>query len=186
MPAEFGATPWGRAWLRTIESPAATRPNPALPRARSLARNDAVTLTIATGLVHAEVTTSGATNRVRLDIPRWPDRSMAEADRLVAEALADHRSLALGDLPDDLEARLRRHEIDVAVPLDELSADCDCRTRRRFCAHVMATVYVLTQRIDERPALAIELRSARTSLVGPSDPDWISLSDLDVATFYGG
>lgn len=44
MPVEFGATPWGRAWVRAIEPTVVAAPNPLLPKARSLARNKAVTL----------------------------------------------------------------------------------------------------------------------------------------------
>lgn len=46
MAAEFGATAWGRAWLRTIESTATAAPNAQLPQARSLARGGAVTLAL--------------------------------------------------------------------------------------------------------------------------------------------
>lgn len=185
IPAEFGATPWGRAWVRTIESTTATGPNPLLPKARSLARNHAVTLVTTTSRLAAEVAASGVVHRVRIDLPRWPDPTQADAKRLISKAMADNRGLALGDLPDTLAADFAHHDIGIAVALDDQIAACDCRTRRRPCVHILATIYTLTQLIDERPALAVELRSADTELAAPSDPDWIELTDIDAASFYG-
>ncbi|MGK5691814.1 SWIM zinc finger family protein [Streptomyces sp. URMC 128] len=185
MPAEFGATPWGRIWVRTVESTAAAGPNPALPKARSLARNHAATLTVGTGRVEAEVVVSGRTQQVRIDLPRWSEEERAEAERLVGKALAEHQNLAAGDLPDSLEADLRREKIGVAVALDDMDAACDCKTRRRPCVHVLATLYTLSQRIDERPLLALELRSPGWEPAAPADPDWTPLADLDVESFYG-
>ena len=186
IPAEFGATPWGRAWIRTIESTTAAGPNPLLPKARSLARNHAVTLTTEAGRVEAEVKVSGATQRVRIDLPTWPPRQREDAERLIAKALADNRGLATGDLPDALEASLREHDIGIAVALDEQEAVCDCRTRKRPCVHILATIYALGQRVDERPVLAVELWSAGVEVVTtPADPDWVVLGDIDPATFYG-
>ncbi|WP_086829841.1 hypothetical protein [Allokutzneria sp. NRRL B-24872] len=160
---EYGATPWGRAWVRAVESTAVTRPNPLLPRARSLVRNNAVTeLRAETGSVTATV--SGHT--VHIGLPLWTD---------VPEGLvADHT----GDLPDELADTLA-----VAVPLAEQHTECDCRTRNPHCAHVLAALYALSQRVDERPVLAATLRYPLTE---PTDPDWIPLAEIDVAGFYGG
>jgi len=185
MAVEFGATPWGRAWVRTIESTGLAAPNPALPNARGLARNNAVSLTATTGRVDADVTASGRTNRVRIDLPIWSAQERAAAERCIAKALADNRGLASGDLPDSLEADLRRDDVGIAVAGDDQLSECDCRSRRRPCAHVLAVIYTLSQRIDERPVLAIELRLSDAELGIPSDPDWVDLADVDPATFYG-
>lgn len=185
IPPEFGCTPWGRAWVRTVETTTTVGPNAMLPKARSLARNHAVTLSTGTGRLDADVVVSGAVHRVRIDLPPWTARTQAETKRLIAEATANHRGLAAGDLPDTLEADLARHDIRFAVGLDEQVASCDCRTRRRPCIHILATIYTLTQLVDERPALAIELRSSDTALAGPADPDWVELTELDAASFYG-
>ncbi|MEU9336278.1 SWIM zinc finger family protein [Streptomyces sp. NPDC048290] len=185
MPAEFGATPWGRAWVRTVESTVASAPNPALPKARSLARNHAVTLSVGTGSVEADVMVSGTGQPVRLQLPCWSDQERADAERLMAKALDEHRGLAVGDLPDSLEADLRRDGIGIAVPLDDLTAHCSCRVRRRPCVHVLATLYALSQRVDERPRLAVELRTSAWEPATPADPDWTPLAELGVADFYG-
>jgi len=184
IPAEFGSTPWGRAWVRTIESTTAAVPNALLPKARSVARNHAVTLAAGSGRLDAEVAVAGSVHRVRIDLPCWHDREQAEAQRLIAKALADNRGLAAGDLPDTLERDFSDHDISIVVGADNQVVACACRTRRRPCLHILATIYALAQRIDERPALAVELRSAGVELVAPSDPDWVELTDIDTASFY--
>ncbi|MFY1587844.1 SWIM zinc finger family protein [Micromonospora sp. WMMD734] len=186
IPAEFGATPWGRSWVRTVASTAAAGPNALLPRARSLARNHAVTLSADGGRLEADVRVSGVGNRVRLVLPPWPAETREQAERLIATALADNRGLAPGDLPDSLDGDFRRHGISVGVGLDELVSECDCRSRRRPCLHVLATIYALSQLVDERPALAVELRMSPAALAPPPDPDWVPLADVDPASFYGG
>ncbi|EIV94536.1 hypothetical protein [Frankia sp. QA3] len=185
MPAEFGATPWGRAWVRTIESTSTAGPNALLPRARTLARNTTTVVAAGTGHVEADVAVSGEVCRVRIDLPVWPDETQAEAARLVAKAMAEHRGMAAGDLPDMLEADFRRHAISIAVRLEEQHSGCTCRARPRPCVHILATIYALAQLVDERPALAVELRSATAKVTVAADPDWVVLSDLDPAGFYG-
>ncbi|GAB3364688.1 SWIM zinc finger family protein [Modestobacter lapidis] len=160
-------------------------PNRLLPRARSLARNHAVTLTIRTHRLDADVVDSGAVHRVRIDLPIWPEKTQTDAGRLIARARAVTRGLGPGDLPDALDAEFRQHGIRVAVALDQQTAACDCRSRRRPCVHVLATVYALTQLIDERPVLTIELRSSRAEVAEPTGAGWIALSDLDPAGLYG-
>lgn len=169
-PPEFGATAWGRAWVRTVERMDGP-PNPLLPKARSLARNRAVALSVAPGRVDAEVVDGGRVCRVAWEVAPWPDAA--------ARIAAAHDSPA-GDLPDALAADLAARGFPVADRPD--AATCGCRSRRRPCAHVLAAVYALAQLVDERPVLAIELRSVTVS----SSPDWIPVADLDAATFYGG
>lgn len=185
MAAEFGATPWGRAWVRTVEVTGLAAPNAQLPAGRSLARNHAVRLTVGPGRLDAEVVAAGRAQQVQIELPPWSERDRAVAEPLIAKALAGRQDLAAGDLPDSLLADLGREDIDIAVPQGELAAECDCRIRRRPCAHIVATIYALAQRIDERPALALELRSPGVQIAPPADPDWIPLTDIDPASYYG-
>src|SRR4051794_39957306 len=185
MPAEFGATPWGRVWMRTVETTVVATPNPLLPKARSLARNHAVTLTVGSGRIDADVITADRPHRVRIDVPRWSAREQADAERLIAQALADHRGLAPGDLPDTLEADLRNQDVGIAPALDDLEAACECRTRQRPCAHVLAPLSALSQQWDKRPVLAVELRSSGAKPAAPTDPDRIEITTIDAAGFYG-
>ncbi|WP_433190524.1 SWIM zinc finger family protein [Actinoallomurus sp. CA-150999] len=180
MPAEFGATLWGRAWLRTVEPTTVSRPNPLLPKARSLARNAAVTLrTAEAGRLDAEVSARGVVHRVAIEFPCWSDELSAEVTGLVADAAP-----VPGDLPDGLEAALTRRGTDIAAPVGERVADCGCGAGDGPCAHVLAVLYALVQRIDETPALAVELR-CRAPFRAAADPDWIPLSDVPVEGFYG-
>ncbi|GIJ70647.1 SWIM zinc finger family protein [Virgisporangium ochraceum] len=178
-PAEFGATPWGRAWVRTVE-PTTGPPNTLLPRARSLARNHAVTLSVTAGRVDATVAVTGTTHRAHLHVPLWTEQTVEAALRLVA----GHGDAVAGDLPDAVEAEFRRHGIAVAVRPDECTSGCDCRTRRRPCVHVLATVYALAQCVDERPAVLLDLFTSGAATPARST-DWIALTDLDAAHFYG-
>ncbi|MET7836791.1 SWIM zinc finger family protein [Micromonospora sediminicola] len=167
--------------MRTIESTSGL-PDPSLPKARSLARNHAATLTIAAGHVSAEVVEADVVHRVRIDVPAWREPTRTNALRLITAATP--RELAAGDLPDALEADFRRHGVDIAVRPEGRTSTCDCRARRRPCVHVLATVYSLAQLVDERPALAVDLRSPGATVTLPS-ADWIRVTDLDAADFYG-
>lgn len=185
MPSEFGATPWGRSWTRTVECTTASGPNPLLPKARGIARNQNACLTTEVGVLTAKVVVSGAESTVRIELPPWSAETGAEADRLIAKSLSANPGLAAGDLPDSLAAEFTAAGITVAVPLGDQVATCDCRTRKRPCAHILATLYALSMRVDERPMLAVELRTDRPAMIEEADPDWLPLTDMDPATFYG-
>ena len=59
--------------------------------------------------------------------------------------------LAVGDLPDMLEADLKHHGISIAVELDQQLAACDCRTGKRPCIHILATIYTLSSSLMNAP-----------------------------------
>lgn len=142
--------------------------------ARDLARHHAVALTTGVGLVEAVVDASP----VRITFPTW-----SGGDRGLAWALARGcPGDSAGDLPDTLAGELGERGIDIAAPWD---AHCRCRARQRPCVHVLATVYALVLRLDERPVLALELRSDPDDSP-PGDPDWIPLGELDAERFFGG
>jgi uncharacterized Zn finger protein len=185
IPAEFGSTPWGRAWVRTVAATAAAGPNALLPKARSLARNHAATLSIHTGQVDAEVTISGVAQQVRLGVPVWSAETQAIVARLAAKSHAQTPGLIAGDLSGAFEADLRKHGISIAVTLAELGAECHCAGRKRPCVHILTVIYALAQRIDERPVLAIELRCSLPQMRPALDPDWVQLATVDAASFYG-
>ncbi|MGC5033517.1 SWIM zinc finger family protein [Micromonospora sp. DT229] len=184
IPAEFGSTPWGRAWVRIAGATAAAGPNALLPKARSLARNHAVELTTAPGRIEARVTASGTAYPVHIDVPIWSQQTQAEVRLLLEKSVAEQPGLIAGDLSDTFETELRQKGIAIAAGLDELGAECVCRSRKRPCVHVLATLYALSQLIDERPSLAVELRGGATEAVAPP-PGWVTLTALDAAAFYG-
>jgi uncharacterized Zn finger protein len=189
--AEFGATAWGRAWLRTIESTAASAPNALLPEARRLARGGVVNVTgVSAGRVCAEVAARQKSHAVTIEVPRWDDAALARVGEVLGAA-GHGDGGASGDLPDAPVAELQGAGIAVAATPAECSSTCACTSRRTPCLHHLATVYALVQLIDEEPALAVRLRSDDSVAVGSAGPgsrqrpDWIALSEVDPASFYG-
>lgn len=174
----------GHAWLRTVER-TDEMPNPLLPKARSIARNQRVALDVAPGLVTAAVSDDGKIATVRVELPTWPDDIGETALSHVRQSKASNPGALAGDLSDSLADDLVEAGVPIAVSLNEAVATCDCRTRKRPCAHILATIYALTLRIDERPHLAVELRTGRTANAEPVDPGWIPLTQIAPATFYG-
>ncbi|WP_037344447.1 hypothetical protein [Sciscionella sediminilitoris] len=169
MAGEFGVTPWGRAWLRTVESARLTAPEPALPRARNMARNAEVPgPRVTPGLVEAEV----RGHPVRIEVPPFEDRET------VVRLRAEYPAGAPGELADELHERLTEQGIGLA----ELGEQhCGCASRKPRCVHLLATLYALTRRIDEEPRLALTVRG-----VAPDQENhgWIALAEVPVAGFY--
>ena len=97
MTREFGATAWGRAWLKQIEPVLITgAPDRDLPRARALARHAITDLTITGRRVTASITDRSHGQTLALDIPAWS----GDEQRTVERALTSTGSLHAGDLPD--------------------------------------------------------------------------------------
>lgn len=80
--AEFGATIWGRDWVRLAEPIQVSRPNPRLPKARSLVRNDRVEIgRLSAGTVQCTVISGSANETVSISIPLYlPDEIRAVHD----------------------------------------------------------------------------------------------------------
>ncbi|MFC4606094.1 hypothetical protein [Rhodococcus kronopolitis] len=189
MSAEFGVTAWGRAWLRTVESTTVSAPNPALPQARSLARNGAVHLaTVGAGRVLAEVTVRGKVFPVTVQVPVWTRKDAGTVRRLLGRAGAQDRRVSAGELPDGLVAELLAKDIAVAPVIAECTATCGCTGRRSPCVHHLAVLYGLVRRVDEEPAVAVALREngARSTTVAANpESDWLALTEIAADGFYG-
>lgn len=173
MSDEFGLTAWGRDWIRLAQPISITRPNPALPRARTLARNDKVVeVVITAGAITAEV--SGKRKYVvSLSCPTWTEPDIRRAEDILAAVPA-------GDLPDSVHVECIRRGL---VMLEEVTAICDCTQRATPCVHILAVFFEIARRVDEQPLLAFELRGVR----GRSDRDAtrILIEHIDPANFYG-
>lgn len=178
MNREFGTTAWGRDWVRLAEPTAISRPDPALPRARSLARNDRVhELATETGRVTATVS-DRAQHQVDIALATWDENERDRARALLAGAPPG------GDLPDAVHTALCEAGQNPGPEAAELTASCTCRSRRRPCPHILACFFELARRIDERPQLALTLRGLRESRAAPATSR-IPLGLLDPARFYG-
>ncbi|MDJ0363185.1 SWIM zinc finger family protein [Rhodococcus sp. H29-C3] len=184
--AEFGATIWGRDWVRLAEPMQISKPNPRLPKARSLARNGHVEIgPLAAGTIRCAVTAGSTTETVSISIPSYlPDEIRAVT---ALQASADAIEAKGGDLPDTLHAQLAEGELS-AVP-STADCQCTCRSRAQPCVHKLATFYVLSQRIDEKPSLALELRGIATVRELPSrtalcTERWAALTKIDMAYYF--
>lgn len=183
QPTEFGATHWGKAWLRIIER-SGQAPNPHLPKARSLARNQHATILIEAQTITGTVTDGASTARVHLTVPAWSESQSNTATPTLLQARQTHLGAVVGDLPDSLADELASHGVSIAEPLEALSGTCTCRARTRPCAHILATIYALILRVDEQPELAVQLRTTAVQLSSNNTTDWIALSQLDPASYY--
>lgn len=177
---EFGATLWGRAWLRTVERTDGP-PRSNLPKARSLARNHKVELVLS-GSPTATVRDGTSTSTVVLNLTPWTEKEAGAA----ADVLSAYRPDPSGDLPDGLLAQLTEADVSVTPDTPDDTATCTCRARKRPCAHILAAIYALVLQIDERPVTAVEVRVGGETPWGGSsaDPDWIALEEIDAATFF--
>lgn len=177
MTDEFGTTAWGRDWRRLAEPTSITRPIPALPRARSLARNDRVHhLEITAGRVQATVD-DRAQHRVTIVLPIWDGHQTARVHDRLTEAPTT------GDLPDNIHTALRQSGADPGPDPGTLTSLCDCTSRTRPCVHLLALYFELAHRLDEQPRLALTLRGHPADQ--QSDTTRIPLARIDPTSFYG-
>jgi uncharacterized Zn finger protein len=175
---EFGITAWGHDWLRLAEPTSITRPDPALPRARSLARGDHVRdLELTVGQVEAVVDDRGM-HRVRIAIPTWDNAQLMRARAVLTDQSAG------GDLPDTAHTALRDAGLALAPAPATLTTTCSCTSRRDPCLHLLATYFEIARRIDEQPRHALVLHGL-TDSGAPRDTARIPLGLIDAATFYG-
>lgn len=178
MSGEFGTTAWGHDWLRLAEPTSSTRPDPILPRARSLARGDHVRgFDLTPGQVEAVVDDRG-THRVRIAIPTWDDAQLTRARAVLTDQSAG------GDLPDAAHAALLDTGLALAPDPTTLTTTCSCTSRKDPCRHLLATYFELARRFDERPHHALVLLGL-TDCGTPRDTARIPLGLIDPATFYG-
>ncbi|MFD4357076.1 hypothetical protein ACFWPX_31310 [Nocardia sp. NPDC058518] len=174
---EFGYTPWGMDWVRLAEPLRQTRPEPLLPRARSIARNDGV-----------RIETQGHT--VRAHLHRGGQASIAHVE---VAPLSRAAVTAIGHTitdPTVLTDEMHRALLDAGhSPAPTLvSTDCSCSARTARCVHVFATLYTIARKVDENPRLALELQGyfdATTDADLPAqEPRWTSINTLDPTQFF--
>ena len=175
--SEFGTTAWGRAWLRLAEPVTVTRPDPQLPRARSLARRDRVgDLELGPGRASATVDDESA-RHVTIEFPQWDDTARGA----VGEVLAG----AGPELPDEIVDRFAAAGAPLTPGPDEVHTACDCPAARRYgrCRHVLATLIEIARRADESQTVALTLRGAQRP-TRPVDSTRIPIADLDHHRFW--
>lgn len=185
-PAEFGFSRWGAEIIRLAEPISTRSPNPLAPRARSVARNGGVTLTIDGRSITGLVQRGGEASVAHLE---FDPMTSATADAL-RELLG-----AATEPTDDIHRRLVQETSWAAAGLEV--ADCSCRARGDRCLHILATLYALAAAVDREPALALRLRDFEAPLTeAPGDPAsgvdgppripprWTALTAFDVRDYW--
>ncbi len=177
---EFGYTPWGMGWVRLAEPISASRPEPLLPRARSIARNDGVQLEIEGTSVCARIHRGGQASVTHLEVISL---SAAQVSG-IAERIPPHAV----ELTDTVHAALAAADL---LPSPRLAdSDCSCSARNSRCLHLLATCYALARQVDENPWLTLDLQDYRTGgrseegggVVAPAR--WTPIDTLDPDTFF--
>ncbi|OZD10358.1 hypothetical protein CH275_01410 [Rhodococcus sp. 06-235-1A] len=185
QPAAFGSTPWGKDWVRRVEPITVIRPNPMLPRARSLVRNDAVSLDHNNiGEFRCVVSAGKRSETAVLALPRY---SAAER-KSVLRILARHTrgGATSGDLPDEVHAELVASKLS-PVP-DSTEASCTCSGRIDPCLHVTAATYAISLIVDQMPTSALAVRGIDLSAATTSRDvlrRWMPIGSLDGSAFFG-
>ncbi|HLS78106.1 MAG TPA: SWIM zinc finger family protein [Nocardia sp.] len=175
---EFGYTAWGMDWVRLAEPLHRTRPEPLLPRARSIARHHGVDLTVTGRIVRAHIQRGGQASLAHLEVEPMSRATVAA----VAEVLPDP-----GHPTDEAHRALLEVGLSPAPVL--VGTDCSCPARKAHCLHVLATLYAVARRVDENPRLALELRGYFDSALRAADPEtpaprWIPLHTLDPEDYF--
>ncbi|MBF6453976.1 hypothetical protein [Nocardia cyriacigeorgica] len=178
---EFGYTRWGMDWVRLAEPLRQTRPDPLLPRARSIARNHGVQATVTGRIVSAHIHRGGQASVAHLEVAPMP--------RPAIDAIAT----IIGPDPVTLTDEMHRGLIDAGTtPAPTLVAvDCSCSARTDRCVHVLAVLYDMARRIDETPRLALEIQGYFTAADAPPGAEatveparWIPLNTLDPVGWF--
>ncbi|BDT90142.1 MULTISPECIES: SWIM zinc finger family protein [Nocardia] len=175
---EFGYTAWGMDWVRLAEPLRQTRPDPLLPRARSIARNNGVLATVEGRVVRATIHRGGQASVTHLEV--------APLSRQTITAVAG----IVPDLPvptDDMHRAITAAGISIAPVL--AGADCSCAARKARCVHVLAVYYEMARQVDEDPRLGLAIQGYFDAV--PRDADestpqarWTPISALDPQRFF--
>ncbi|MEU4705647.1 hypothetical protein AB0G00_04375 [Nocardia salmonicida] len=174
---EFGYTLWGRDWVRLAEPLRQTRPEPLLPRARSIARNDGVGIEIEGRTVRAHLHRGGQASIAHVEV--------APLSRAAVTAIG-HTITDPTILTDEMHRALLDEGHSPAPSL--VSTDCSCSARTARCVHVFAMLYTIARKVDENPRLALELQgyfdATTDSDLPTQEPRWTSINSLDPSRFF--
>ena len=177
---EFGYTRWGMDWVRLAEPLRLTRPDPLLPRARSIARNNGVGTETEGRIVRARIHRGGQASVTHIELTPLP--------RPVVTALAT----IVGTAPTIPTDEMYTAAAEAGLPVAPVPAaiDCSCSARTDRCVHVLATFYELARQVDQNPRFGLELQGygddpeADDSGAPAEAPRWIPLNSLEPAQYF--
>ena len=176
---EFGYTRWGMDWVRLAEPLDARRPEPLLPRARSIARNGGVRARITGRDVKASIHRGDQASVTHLEVAPLSRARAAAVAAVVGDAVVltdeQHRALVTAQ----------------ASPAPVVAAtDCSCSARTARCLHVLAVLYDLARRVDENPRVALEIQGYLDAATGEDEtapvesPRWTPINALDPRYYF--
>ncbi|WP_069160064.1 SWIM zinc finger family protein [Nocardia altamirensis] len=176
---EFGYTAWGMGWVRLAEPLRQTRPEPLLPRARSIARNNGVQATIEGRIARAAIHRGGEASVTHLEVAPLPRASITAIGEIIPDTTV---------LTDEMHREVAAAGVTVAPVL--VGIDCSCKARSTRCLHVLATFYDMARRVDENPRLALAVQgyfeaAQDDSAVQVEIPRWTPINTLDPADYFG-
>ncbi|WAC55742.1 hypothetical protein [Gordonia sp. SL306] len=176
---EFGYTPWGADLVRIAEPIATREPNRWAPRARSIARNNGVDLTVDGRLVKAVVHRGADASVAHIEFGQMPPATARAVGELIGSA---------GEPDEEVHRNATGSGHHPGPVID--NCDCSCTARSTMCVHVLATLYALAAAIDLDPRIALRLQDFgdRPGAALEDDaviPQWIPLTAFDSRSYYG-
>ncbi len=154
----FGATWWGRLWIRGLEQLGDEYEN-RLPRGRQYAEEGHVShFVVRPGEIEARVH-GRKTYNVTLGLPALTPAQWERALARIAQESRFVASLLAGEMPQGLDETFREAGASLypKVP-KELQTHCDCPDWANPCKHVAAVCYVMAEALDRDPWLLFDLR----------------------------
>ncbi|BDT88091.1 SWIM zinc finger family protein [Nocardia cyriacigeorgica] len=178
---EFGYTRWGMDWVRLAEPLRQTRPDPLLPRARSIARNHGVQATVTGRIIRAHIHRGGQASVTHVEVAPMP--------RPTIDAIAAVIGTDPVTLTDEMHRAVVAADITPAPTL--VAVDCSCSARSDRCVHVLAVLYDMARRVDESPRLALDIQGYFTAADAPAGAQataeparWIPINTLDSVGWF--
>ncbi|MGC4944548.1 SWIM zinc finger family protein [Kribbella sp. DT2] len=158
----FGTTWWGKAWLEALEHRARLDPN-RLSRGRSYARRGSVLeLTVAPGVVRAEVQGSRVTPYgVTVEVRAFTDAEWDAVLDVVSAQIGRVAALLDGELPPELVDDVQAAGLELLPGAGEVRTACNCPDFAVPCKHSAAVCYLITDALDDDPFALMLLRGRR-------------------------
>jgi uncharacterized Zn finger protein len=159
VPATFGRTWWGRAWVEALEQRARLDPN-RLPRGREYARSGAVgELTLAPGEAQAQVQgRKTEPYQVRIRVRQFTDDEWDRVLVAISARLGHAAALLDGDLPPEIAEDAASAGLDLLPGGGEVGPRCNCPDDADPCKHSAAACYLVSDALDADPFVLLLLR----------------------------
>lgn len=147
---------WGKKWCEHIDTFADY--DNRLPRGRSYVRNGSVChLTIREGICEAYVSGSELYTVV-IHIQPLAKKLWEQIQQRCRGKVGSIIELLQGQLSDQVMELVADHKEGLFPKEKEMSCSCSCPDWATMCKHVVAVIYGIGNRLDERPELLFQLR----------------------------